>query len=59
MSSFTRLITFKIFVSLLIMTISSCYPMPKDGEYSMIPTTNNPDVVGSHGGNELMPGAGF
>jgi hypothetical protein len=47
-----------IFIAFCLSTLHSCYPMPKDGQYSTIPTTNNPDVVGSHNCN-MLPGGGF
>lgn len=59
MLGFAKFITVTISISLLLTTMSGCYPMPKEGEYSTIPTTNNPDVVGSHGGNELIPNGAF
>lgn len=49
-----KLVVLGCIVSLL----SACYPMPAEGEYSAIPTTNNPDVVGSHNSG-LLPGGGF
>jgi len=39
--------------------LSGCYSMPKEGVYSTIPTTNNPDVVGSHGSHMMMPSNAF
>lgn len=42
----------------LAIALTGCYRMPKDGDYSTIPTTNNPDVVGSHQ-TPFIPGGGF
>lgn len=42
---------------LLCLSLTACYPMPKNGEYSTIPTTNNADVVGSHNCGLLPSGA--
>ncbi len=39
--------------------LSSCYQMPKDGEYSVVPATNNPSVVGGDRAPNWMPGGGF
>jgi hypothetical protein len=58
MMRFSKFAAFVI-AGFLFSGLSGCYPMPRDGEYSLIPTTNNPDVVGCHGGSELLPGGGF
>jgi hypothetical protein len=29
---------------IMISCMTSCYRMPRDGEYSVIPNTNNPDL---------------
>jgi len=49
--------TATFFIAMLI-TLSACYPMPKEGECSTIPTTNNPDVIGSHNCG-ILPNGGF
>ncbi len=41
-----------LFVMIL---ISSCYRMPSDDDYCVIPTTNNPDVT-REGPGQLVPG---
>lgn len=45
----------------LILTVTfattSCYRMPCEDEYSLVPFTNNPDVTRDKGSNSLMPGA--
>lgn len=48
-----------VMVGVVTMLLSSCYRMPNDDEYSLVPATNNPDVVGDKGGQSWMPGAGF
>ena len=41
---------FIVFASLLL-CLTSCYRMPTDDDFSVIPTTNNPDVTGEKPGN--------
>lgn len=53
--------TFKI-RSILMLTLfslfSSCYRMPTEDDYSLIPTTNNPSVTREKG-NPLIPNGDF
>lgn len=55
-----KFITAAVLLACLVMALTSCYRMPEKGEYSVVPTTNNPAVFG--GGNNqpnMMPGGGF
>lgn len=44
-----------ILICVLISLFSSCYRMPGDDDYSVIPTINNRDVTREVDGNPLMP----
>ncbi|MGK5594227.1 MAG: hypothetical protein ACSNEK_02585 [Parachlamydiaceae bacterium] len=35
--------------------LSSCYRMPTEDDYSLIPATNHPDITHDQGGNSLAP----
>ncbi len=39
--------------------LSGCYRVPEEGEYSVIPATNNPGVVGNRGSQSILPSTGF
>lgn len=36
---------FLMVATLISLMITSCYPMPKEDEYSLIPVTNNPSIT--------------
>lgn len=49
-------------VSLAILSLillAGCYRMPGDDDYSVVPTTNNPDIVRDKGGEQLMPNVSY
>ncbi|MGA8164956.1 MAG: hypothetical protein WB791_08045 [Waddliaceae bacterium] len=49
-----------LFAFTLSIGMASCYRMPGDDDYSVVPTTNNPAVIGNSGNQpSLMPGGGF
>lgn len=50
----------KIFFAIFFVatSLSSCYRMPTENEYSTIPTVNNPDVTRASGGSGL-PGMSY
>lgn len=54
MNVMLRTITF--FALLCILT--ACYKMPTEDDYSVIPTTNNPDVTRDCG-TQMLPQANF
>ncbi len=58
MTSLVKAISIPLFVAACVILMNGCYPMPHEEQYSTIPTTNNPDVVGSHSSG-LLPGGGF
>lgn len=35
-----------LYVATLLIALTGCYRMPTDQDYSVIPTTNNPDITG-------------
>ena len=40
--------------------LTSCYRMPTEDDYCVVPTTNNPDVTRERvGTNTMMPGASY
>lgn len=43
---------------LVLVTLTSCYRMPKENEYSLVPMTNNPDVTRDRGPG-LVPGVSY
>jgi hypothetical protein len=45
-------------LALSAMLVSCLYRMPDEGEYTMVPTTNNPDVVRERPGS-LMSGGSY
>jgi hypothetical protein len=47
-----------IVASLLFLLHTGCYRMPNHDEFSVVPTTNNPDVIGKNNAN-WMPTTGF
>ena len=44
--------------SLIFLLLTGCYRMPGQDEFSVVPTTNNPDVIGKSNSN-WMPTTGF
>lgn len=60
----TQNLFFRLFsIFLLSLSLSSCiYRMPGENDISLIPKTNNPDVIGSGSRQDetnFMPGANF
>lgn len=50
----------KYFFAMLILgSLASCYKMPTDEDYCLVPNLNNPDITRDKGGNKLAPGLGF
>jgi len=47
-----------VVVSVVFLLQTGCYRMPNHDEFSVVPTTNNPDVIGKNNAN-WMPTAGF
>lgn len=47
-----------LFFGLALLLLSSCYRMPGEEDYCLIPTTNNPSVTGQSAGT-LMPGTSY
>lgn len=45
--------------TLLITLITGCYRMPTEDDYSLIPTTNNPDITREACGSNPMPNGSF
>lgn len=39
--------------------LTACYRMPYNDEYSIIPSTNNPDLTREKSSNNFMPNMGF
>ena len=37
----------------------ACYRMPADDEYSVVPSTNNPDLTREKSSGSFMPNMGF
>ncbi|CCB91873.1 putative uncharacterized protein [Waddlia chondrophila 2032/99] len=52
------LFTFTI-LALNFTLMTGCYRIPKEGEYSVIPATNNPSVVGTHKPENPLTSSGF
>jgi hypothetical protein len=53
----------RIWIAIILAVLASilqtgCYRMPDHDEYSVVPTTNNPDVIGKSN-SSWMPNAGF
>jgi hypothetical protein len=38
--------------------LTACYRMPADNEFSLVPTTNNPDITGDRG-NSILPSVSY
>lgn len=49
---------FMILTSLAICA-QSCYPMPTENDFSVVPTTNNPAVTKEVNNTSLVPGVGY
>lgn len=47
-----------LLAGLLMMTLQSCYHMPADDEFSVVPTINNPAVTNERS-DHFMPGVGY
>jgi hypothetical protein len=41
-----------------LLSLTSCYRMPTEQDYSLVPVTNNPNLVKDKGGSQ-MPGVGY
>lgn len=54
MKKIARLVCFVFLLS----CVTSCYKMPKEDDYSLVPMTNNPDITRDRG-NGLMPGVSY
>lgn len=46
-----------LFLIIGLSAFSSCYRMPTEDDYCMIPSTNNPDIT--HQMQEGLPGVGY
>lgn len=46
------------FTFVIVVALSSCYRMPTDEDYCVIPTTNNPDITRETGG-QLLPSMSY
>ena len=53
-----KLLIKSFFTALLLTSLAGCYPMPTEDDFSVVPTTNNPDVTRDTG-DSLLPGGGF
>lgn len=47
-----------IFFICALLTLTGCYRMPTDEDFSVIPTTNNPDITRDRG-ESMMPNVGY
>lgn len=47
------------FAGLLVLLATSCYRMPNDDDYCVIPTTNNRDITGDTNATAGIPGLGY
>jgi len=47
------------FALFLLSSQTSCYRMPTDHDYCLVPNLNNPDITRDKGTNKLAPGLGF
>ncbi|MBA3957591.1 MAG: hypothetical protein H0X51_04240 [Parachlamydiaceae bacterium] len=54
----TQTLLSSLLVLLTIGTLTGCYPMPNDDDFSVIPMTNNRDF-NQEGENPLLPSTGF
>ncbi|MBA3722811.1 MAG: hypothetical protein H0W88_10485 [Parachlamydiaceae bacterium] len=58
--NFIRNTTFRTIAALtLILVLDSCYRMPGDDDFSVVPTTNNPAVTHEKSNTSLMPSVGY
>ena len=47
-------------IAIAALLITGCYRMPGDDDYSLIPSTNNADIIGAKAkAASPMPGVGF
>jgi|GEM_PF-1086985 len=44
---------------IVLCSLSSCYRMPTDNDYSLVPNVNNPDVTRGKPGSLTAPGMAF
>jgi hypothetical protein len=51
----------QLLIFALLATTAACYRMPDENDYSLIPTTNNPDFTKNSGKGKgsSMPGIGY
>ena len=49
----------KIALLICLFTLTSCYRMPEEDEFSVVPSTNNPDLTREKPSGSFMPGMGF
>jgi hypothetical protein len=54
---FNRICLYAAVCSLLMLT--GCYRMPNEGEFSLVPTTNNPAVTCEKQSPTIIPGVGY
>lgn len=48
-----------LLLSIIILSLTSCYRMPTDDDYCLVPNLNNPDITREKSSNSLAPGLGF
>ncbi len=53
-----RLAFVALFVCLSSMCLTSCYRMPTENDFSVVPTTNNPALT-CEKNNSVIPGIGY
>lgn len=52
-----HIVLFTLIISLA--SLTSCYRMPREDEYSVTPTTNNPQIHPQKKSNSFLPGVGY
>lgn len=51
---------FKIIIAcILLCSLNSCYRMPTEDDYSLLPNVNNPDITREKAKNPFAPAARF
>ncbi|MFI0435656.1 MAG: hypothetical protein ACH350_08045 [Parachlamydiaceae bacterium] len=45
-------------ITCLLLCLTSCYRMPNENEFSLVPTTNNPAVT-CEKNTSILPGVGY
>lgn len=58
MQSLKQLFVYSLLAFSLLNLCQSCYRMPTEDDFSVVPTTNNPDVTCEKPRN-LLPGLGY